>query len=112
LGARIFSAAHDEEPSMRQFIVVVGVCWLSLCNANAPNTLPLAFGMTLDQATAALGAPLVYDSGRRHDEIYVAYSDAQIPGIYSVGQHLYLKFHNGSLTGWKYDWRMHPHFPF
>ena len=97
---------------MREFIVVVGVCWLSLCNANAPNTLPLAFGMTPDQAATALGLPLTYNSGRHGNEVYVVDGDAQIPGVYSVGQHLYLKFHNGSLTGWKYDWRMRPHFPF
>ena len=97
---------------MRQFIVVVGVCWLSLCNANAPNTFPLAFGMSREQAAAALGLPLVYDSGRHGSEIYVVDGNADIPGFYSVGKHLFLKFRNGSLTGWKYDWRLRPHFPF
>jgi hypothetical protein len=97
---------------MRQLITVTAVCWFSLCNADVPNTLPLAFGMTPDQASAALEAPLTYDSGQRGNEIYVVDGSANIPGFYSVGKHLFLKFHNGTLTGWKYDWRLRPHFPF
>jgi hypothetical protein len=96
---------------MRQLIVVTAICWLSLCNADSPNTLPLLFGMTPEQAASALKSPLIYDSGRRDDEIYVVDSSANIPGFYSVGKHLFLKFHRGSLTGWKYDWRLRPHFP-
>jgi hypothetical protein len=97
---------------MRQFIATVGICWLSLCNADLPNTYPLAFGMTPDQVAAVVGAPLVYDSGNRGNEIYVVDSDTRVPGFYYVGRHLFLKFHHGSLTGWKYDWRLAPHFPF
>jgi hypothetical protein len=96
---------------MRQFVVVIAICWLSICNSDAPNTLPLAFGMKPDEASAALGLPLTYDSGRGGNEIYVADGSASIPGFYSVGKQLVLKFHNGSLTGWKYDWRLRPHFP-
>jgi hypothetical protein len=108
----MLSCQCGEEGRMRQFIAVVGVCWFSLCNANAPNTRPLAFGMTPEEASDALGLPLTYDSGRRGDEIYVADGNADIPGFYAVGKHLFLKFHRGSLTGWKYDWRLRPHFPF
>ena len=96
---------------MRRFMATVGVCWFSLCNANAPNTLPLAMGMTPDQAASALGTQLTYDGGKRGDEIYVVDGNADIPGFYAVGEHLFLKFHNGSLTGWKYDSRLRPHFP-
>jgi hypothetical protein len=102
----------DEVPNMRQFIAVTAVCWFSICNADVPNTLPLAFGMTRDEAAAALGSPLTYDSGQRANEIYVVDGSANIPGFYSAGKHLVLNFHNGSLTGWKYDWRLRPHFPF
>jgi hypothetical protein len=97
---------------MRQFVVVACICWLSLCNANAPNTLPLAFGMTPEEAASALGSPLNHITGHRGDDVYVADRNANIPGVYSVGEHLFLKFRKGYLTGWKYDWRLHPHFPF
>jgi hypothetical protein len=97
---------------MRHFVVVAGICWLSLCNANAPNTWPLAFGMTPDQAASALGTPLNHITGRHGDDVYVADGNANIPGFYSVGEHVYLKFHKGYLTGLKHDWRLRPHFPF
>ena len=98
---------------MRRFVVVACICWLSLCSADeVPNYYPLAFGMTPQQTAVALGSPLNPVAERRRDEIYVADSSANIPGFYSVGKHLYLKFHNGHLTGWKYDWRLRPHFPF
>jgi hypothetical protein len=97
---------------MRQFFVVSGICWLSLCNANAPNTLPLAFGMTTQEAANALKAPLNYVIGRDGADIYVVDTNAKIPGFYSVGEHIFLKFRRDHLTGWKYDWRLRPHFPF
>jgi hypothetical protein len=97
---------------MRQFLVVSGICWLSLCNANAPNTLPLAFGMTPEEAANALGLPLDYVTGRHGDDVYVVDTNARTPGFYLVGEHIYLKFRKDHLTGWKYDWRLRPHFPF
>jgi len=97
---------------MRQFLVASGICWFSLCNANAPNTIPLAFGMTPEEAATALGSPLNHIPGRPGNDVYVADAHARIPGFYWVGEHIYLKFRNDHLTGWKYDWRLLPHFPF
>src|SRR5215472_16678974 len=37
------------------------LCWAAVCGT---NTAPLAFGMTPEQASIALGVPLVYYSGR------------------------------------------------
>ena len=94
---------------MNQFFPMVGTCWLVICGANDPNTVPLAFGMTPHQAEIALGMPLT-EIDRR--EIYVVDGNAPVPGVYTVGEHLYLQFRKGHLTGWKYDWRLRPHFPF
>jgi hypothetical protein len=96
---------------MRQFVIVACTCWFSLCTADDPNTLPLLFGMTPDQAAGALGTPLNHLTGRSGDDIYVADSNTPIPGFYAVGEHLFLQFRKGHLTGWKYDWRLRPHFP-
>jgi len=100
-----------QEPSMRRFVVTACICWLSLC-AETPNTFPLAFGMTPQEASVALRSPLREIEVRRDTTIYAADGNTNIPGFYAVGEHLYLKFRKGSLTGWKYDWRLRPHFPF
>jgi hypothetical protein len=97
---------------MRQFPVVLGVCWFSICNANTPNDIPLAFGMTPEEAATALGSPLNHIPGGRSGDVYVVDMYAKMPGFYGVGKHIYLKFRNDHLTGWKYDWRLLPHFPF
>ena len=56
--------------AMRRAIASLCVCWLAWCGAPRSNTVPLAFGMTPDEASAALGLPLVYHSGRPGSEIY------------------------------------------
>src|SRR4051812_11481428 len=48
-----------------RFIATLCVCWLAYCGAPRSNVLPLAFGMTVGEASAALGEPLLYHSGRR-----------------------------------------------
>ena len=73
-------------------------------NALASNVAPLAFGMTQQQASDALGAPLTYVAGRPGNEIYFTVRDARVPG-YPVGEALVLQFRRGALTGWKKDWR-------
>jgi hypothetical protein len=98
---------------MRRFVVVACICWLALCSADeVPNTFPLAFGMTPDEASAALGKPLAHIATERGADIFVAEGYAHIPGFYAVGDRVVLKFRKGSLTGWKPDWRLRPHFPF
>jgi len=84
-------------------------------DARAPNTLPLVFGMTPDEASRALEAPLVLIAvqGRRGraGAIYFADRDARVPG-YATGEHVFLQFREGRLTGWKMDWAVRPHGPF
>jgi hypothetical protein len=97
---------------MRRHIVTLCVCWLAYCGAPRSNVLPLAFGMTPDQAALALGEPLIYLSGRRGSEIYVAAGPASIPGFYPVDAGIALQFRNGRLTGWKKDWQLRRPWPF
>jgi hypothetical protein len=78
--------------------------WLTVPGADPPSTLPLAFGMTPQQAAGALGAPLVYDHGRPGSEVFFATRPAHIPGFYRVDRLVYLQFRHGCLTGWKNDW--------
>lgn len=67
-----------------------------------PSHQPLAFGMSVDEVTAALETPLVLVGGRPGQEIYVA----NLPGgqLFPRGDRLFLKFRKGHLSGWKGDW--------
>src|SRR5262245_10892832 len=58
--------------AMRRIIVTGCICWLAWCGAPGANNLPLAFGMTPPEAELALGVPLLYHSGGRGSELYVA----------------------------------------
>jgi hypothetical protein len=89
---------------MRRFIVAACVCWLAICDAERSNIRPLAFGMTPDEVSAVLGAPLVYVSGPRGSEVLLFEKRARTPGIYPVGDRIFLQFRQGRLTGWKRDW--------
>ena len=91
---------------MRRAIITFSLCWLAWCGAPHSNTLPLAFGMTLPEAGAALGVPLFYYSGHHGSEIYLAYGQAMVVGAYPVASAIALQFRNGRLTGWKKDWRL------
>jgi hypothetical protein len=90
----------------RRAVATLCVCWLAWCGAPRENTVPLAFGMTPAQASAALGLPLVYLSGRRGSEIFIAVGDAGIPGFYPTENGIALQFRRGRLTGWKKDWHL------
>jgi len=101
--------------------VSLSVCWLAWCSTpsvsgiySAPgsNTEPLAFGMTRSEASAALGLPLVYHSGGRGSEIYVARARAGIPGYHRTAFSIALQFRRGRLTGWKKDWILDRREPF
>jgi len=87
------------------------ICWAAVCGTQS-NTAPLAFGMTPEQVSIALGVPLVYYSARGGSEIYLAYGSPGIPGFYPVDSALALQFRNGQLTGWKKDWRLRRPWPF
>jgi hypothetical protein len=89
---------------MRRFIVAACVCWLAICDAERSNIRPLAFGMTANEVSAILGGPLTYVSGRPGSEVFLFEQRARTPGIYPVGDRVYLQFRQGRLTGMKRDW--------
>jgi hypothetical protein len=96
---------------MKRIAASLWVCWAAYCGAQS-NTAPLAFGMTPDQASAALGVPLVYHSGKPGSEIFLAFGSPGIPGFYPSDSALALQFRRGHLTGWKKDWRVSRPWPF
>jgi len=97
---------------MRRWFVLFCIGWTGVCSgAHLPNTLPLALGMSPRDAATALGVPIVRVATRSGAEIYTTDRDAGVPG-YPVGERLFLQFRGGALTGWKYDWRVLPHWPF
>jgi len=68
------------------------------------NNIPLAFGMDVDNAAAALGYPLAHVSGRPGNEIFLAIRANGGGGFFPRRDRLYLLFRKGRLTGWKGDW--------
>jgi hypothetical protein len=72
--------------------------------ATLSNNTPLAFGMDAEDTARALGTPLNYISGRRGDEIYLAFRNIGGGGLFPHRDRLYLQFHKGRLAGWKGDW--------
>ena len=74
--------------------------------------MSLAFGMTPEQASAALGVPLVYHSGKPGSEIFIAFGSPGIPGFYPSDSALALPFRTGRLTGWTTVWRVSRRWPF
>jgi hypothetical protein len=96
--------------------IMVALAALALPNASAfseprqrvpftqslSNTFPLAFGMTADDAAAALGVPLAFVSGRPGNEVLAAARPSG--GYFNRDARLFLQFRNSRLTGWKGDW--------
>jgi hypothetical protein len=85
---------------------VVAAAAVTSGGAGASNISPLAFGMTPEQAAAALQSQLVYVRGRPGSEVFVTVRDAGVPGFYPVDTRIFLQFRRGHLTGWKKDWRV------
>jgi hypothetical protein len=50
--------------------------------ATLSNTTPLVTGMSVDDATQALGTPLSYVNGRPGDEVFLAYRNARGSGLF------------------------------
>ena len=97
---------------MRRLFVLFCIGWTGVCGgAHLPNTLPLALGMTPQDAATALGVGIIRVETKSDTVIYTTDRGAGVPG-YPVGERLVLQFRNGALTGWKYDWRVLPHWPF
>jgi hypothetical protein len=69
-----------------------------------PNRIPLAFGMTAEQASFALGVPLNYVRGRPGDELFLALPNVKGMTLSYRSDGLYLQFRRGRLEGWKGDW--------
>lgn len=67
------------------------------------NNVPLSFGMSADEASAALGVPLTYVSGKPGNEMMAAVRPSPI--YINRGANLFLQFRQGRLSGWKGDWR-------
>jgi hypothetical protein len=72
--------------------------------ATLSNTVPLAFGMDVEDVSRALGQPLSYVKGRPGDEIYLAFRNIGGSGLFNHHHRLFLQFRNGRLAGWKGDW--------
>jgi hypothetical protein len=68
------------------------------------NTTPLTYGMTADDAAAALGTPLTYVQGNPGNETFVVVRKVNGNGFSFRDDPLYLQFRKGRLAGWKGDW--------
>jgi hypothetical protein len=68
------------------------------------NNTPLAFGMNVEEASAALGTTLVYVRGRPGDEMFLALPNVKGSALSDRRDGLYLQFRRGKLDGWKGDW--------
>jgi hypothetical protein len=78
--------------------------YASPAQAQAANNTPLAFGMNVDEASAALGTTLVYVRGRPGDEMFLALPNVKGSALSDRRDGLYLQFRRGKLDGWKGDW--------
>jgi hypothetical protein len=76
----------------------------SPANAQAANNTPLAFGMSVEDASAALGTTLVYVRGRAGEEMFMALPNVKGSALSDRKDGLYLQFRHGKLEGWKGDW--------
>jgi hypothetical protein len=72
--------------------------------ATLSNNIPLAYGMSADEATVALGVALNYISGHPGNEIFLAFRGYGGSGLFPKRDRLYLQFRKGRLAGWKGDW--------
>ena len=92
IAAVLLSAGISLGPAHAQFVTLT------------PPNIPLAFGMTPEQATQALGVGLYYVRGRPGDELLLALPNVKGAALASRSDGLYLQFRRGRLTGWKGDW--------
>jgi hypothetical protein len=73
-------------------------------HAQPANNTPLTFGMNEEEASRALGTPLVYVRGRPGDEMFLALPNVRGAALSDRKDGLYLQFRRGKLDGWKGDW--------
>jgi len=86
-------------------VTMVGLtCAPARAQQLTPPNIPLMFGMTPDQASQALGVPLLYVRGRPGEELLAALPNVKGAALASRSDGLYLQFRHGRLSGWKGDW--------
>ena len=71
--------------------------------ATLNNAAPLLFGMSEEQAAAALNAPMKHIRGKPGDEVF-AVPVYGWSGIFPRHDQIFLQFRKGRLTGYKGDW--------
>lgn len=69
-----------------------------------PPNIPLMFGMTVEQASVALGVPFQYVGGPPGNELLLALPNVKGTTLSKRSDGLYLQFRHGRLSGWKGDW--------
>ena len=90
-----YNGGSHSRLGMKRVIASLCICWAAFCGTQS-NTAPLVFGMTPQEASIALGVPLVYYAGGPGSEIYLAYGSPGVPGFYPVDSALALQFRNGA----------------
>ena len=97
--------------AMRMLFAAVAIWTVAIGTIAAPpalaqlnNNTPLAFGMNVEEASAALGTTLVYVRGRPGDEMFLALPNVKGSALSDRRDGLYLQFRRGKLDGWKGDW--------
>lgn len=86
------------------WIAALAVAAPSPALAQVNNNTPLAFGMNVEQASAALGVTLIYVRGRPGNEMFLALANVKGSALSDRRDGLYLQFRRGRLAGWKGDW--------
>ena len=91
-------------PAMAQGLPPIGGPYPPPFTATLSNNVPLAYGMSADEAALALGVSLNYVRGLPGDEIFLAFRNIGGSGLFPKRDRLYLQFRRGRLAGWKGDW--------
>jgi hypothetical protein len=81
-----------------------GACASYKAQPTLASGAPLSFGMSTEEAAAALGVPLSYVRGRPGNELLLALPNVKGSALTIRSDGLYLQFRRGRLTGWKGDW--------
>ena len=97
-------------PTVNRMLFAAAAIWAAIAAAPSPaltqwnNNTPLAFGMNVGEASAALGTTLVHVRGRPGDEMFLALPNVKGSALSDRRDGLYLQFRRGKLDGWKGDW--------
>lgn len=86
------------------FAVIAPAAAAYKAQSAVPSAAPLTFGMSADEASAALGVPLSYVRGSLGNELLLALPNVKGSALTIRSDGLYLQFRRGRLTGWKGDW--------